>query len=461
MKTFFRQHEARSGATNNSRIGRSRGQVMVLVGVGLVVLLAMAGLAVDVGLLWATDHQMRAATDAAAKAAAEEILSGNAATVQSAGQNDASINGFTAGGPNKVTVTINNPPKGGPYKGDSKYAEAIISQTVPTYFLRVLSIKSVPMTTRATATILSSPVCVWMNDPSSARHVLTIGQGNNAAVLNGPTCAIMVDSDSVDPISTHSGGCTNMKSITIVGGFIDDGDCVQPTPKTGQLPVTDPLAYVQEPVAGGCDFGTGTTPMKITTNTTLSQGTYCGGIQISGSVTVHFNPGTYILKGGGMKATLNAATGLPASSGSCGTDQCPTTPVCAATGPNLQGTGVTFYNTGVMGGKAGVSTTFTQINIQASTSTSLSPPTSGATEGILFMEDRSAPITTTNEIACGSYTGTFYFPNSELSFGGTGSPPYNNFLAYDMRFGSSYTIGDNYSSLSDGSPFKIGASLAE
>ena len=38
---------------------------------------------------------MRAATDAAAKAAAEEILSGNQDSVTSAGQNDASINGFT------------------------------------------------------------------------------------------------------------------------------------------------------------------------------------------------------------------------------------------------------------------------------------------------------------------------------------------------------------------------------
>ncbi len=77
------------------------------------------------------------------------------------------------------------------------------------------------------------------------------------------------------------------------------------------------------------------------------------------------------------------------------------------------------------------------------------------------MEDRNSPTSTTNLVACGSYTGTFYFPNAELSFGGTGSPAFNNFLAYDLLIGTTYTIGTDYSSLLDGSPFKIGTALSE
>jgi Flp pilus assembly protein TadG len=519
MKRLFSRRIPRNGASSDSPRRRSRGQVMVIGALAIVVLLVCAGLAVDVGLLWTQYHQMKNATDAAAKAAAEEILSGNAQTVstgsctknapQCAGINDASINGFTAGGANNVSVTINTPPLSGPNAGDSQYAEAIISQSVPTYFLRVLSLlgvtsaSSVPMTTRATAKIQTGNACIWTEDPTTAqRHSLTIGENNNDADLYGPNCTVFINSGSVDPLSTHNGGCTYMKSITIVGSYINDSDCVQaapyPQPVTGAPPVTDPLAYMQEPTVGGCDFGTSTTAKVITASAVLSPGTYCGGIQIYGgsSVVVTFSAGTYILNGGGLIAENSSTVTAPGpggtppeggAAGQCGADTCDTTPTCSSTvGPTLLGTGVTFYNTGSMstsssstasstassGASSGSSTSsggttttpslsFAGFNIQAASGSSLTAPTSGANEGMLFMEDRTSPTSTGNLIACGSYTGTFYFPNAELSFGGTGSPAYNNFLAYDLLIGTTYTVGTNYTSLQDGSPFKIGTALSE
>ena len=518
MKRLFSRRIPAGGASSDSPGRRSRGQVMVIGALAIVVLLVCAGLAVDVGMLWTQYHQMKNATDAAAKAAAEEILSGNAETAstgsctqnapQCAGINDASINGFTAGGVNNVSVTINTPPLSGPNAGDSQYAEAIISQSVPSYFLRALSLlgvantNTVPMTTRATAKIQTGNACIWTQDPTTAqRHSLTIGENNNDANLMGPNCTVFINSGSVDPLSTHNGGCTYMKSITIVGDYINDSDCVQvapyPQPVTGAPPVTDPLAYMQEPTVGGCDFGTSTTAEVITTSTTLSPGTYCGGIQIYGgsSVVVTFSAGTYILNGGGLIAKNSSSTTVPGPggvapeggpAGQCGSDTCNTTPTCSSTvGPTLIGTGVTFYNTGSMttsssstpasstpasstsSTSSGTSTSttpslaFSGFNVQAASDSSLTPPTSGALEGMLFMEDRNSPTSTTNLVACGSYTGTFYFPNAELSFGGTGSPAFNNFLAYDLLIGTTYTIGTDYSSLLDGSPFKIGTALSE
>src|SRR5271168_2053211 len=131
---------------------RSSGQAFVLVALSLVVLIAMAGLVFDVGLLWLTRQQMQKATDAAAKAGANEIANQNLVTssVQSAGIYDATQNGFTQGqpAPNGGTVTlvaVNSPPTGGPYKDQTDYVEAIITTSVPTFFLRVLGYTTIPI----------------------------------------------------------------------------------------------------------------------------------------------------------------------------------------------------------------------------------------------------------------------------------------------------------------------------
>ena len=115
------------------------GQSLVLVGVALIVLIGVLGLAVDMGYLRYVRRELQTAADAAAYAGAMDITYG---TVSTAGQAAASENGFPNGA-NGVTVTINNPPQHGPYAGASypTYVEAIVTQTtVPTFFSRIFGV---------------------------------------------------------------------------------------------------------------------------------------------------------------------------------------------------------------------------------------------------------------------------------------------------------------------------------
>lgn len=213
------------------------GQVMAIVAISIVMLLAMAGLVIDVGRLWLARQQMQAATDAAAKAGAAEIANQDPADAQSAGIFDATQNGFTAGksaptGGTVTSVAVNDPPTAGPYAGQSGYVEGIITASVPTYFLRFVGINSVPISTRATAKPSPAPVCIWTLD-QAAQHSLVIGNGasSGAVTVNTPNCMVVVDSDNNDPTGTHGGSCLVSLQIYSSGGWQDDGGCSLPTPQ--------------------------------------------------------------------------------------------------------------------------------------------------------------------------------------------------------------------------------------
>jgi Flp pilus assembly protein TadG len=124
---------------SNPQWAARRGIVVPMAALLLVGLLGVTAIAVDGGLLLADKRRVQAAADAAALAAAIELftnsptgtdLSGNAA---GSAQKTASDNGFT----NKVngtTVTVNIPPKSGPYTGINGYAEVIITMEQKRYF---------------------------------------------------------------------------------------------------------------------------------------------------------------------------------------------------------------------------------------------------------------------------------------------------------------------------------------
>src|SRR5260370_11417039 len=142
----------RTGETVGAMRGGS-GQVLVLVTMGIVMLTAFAGLAVDVGQLWSARRHMQTAADAAAIAGATALRLGNTPTA--AADAITSTNGFTDGSEN-VTVTVNNPPASGVYAGNASYVEVIVSQPQPTYFMRVLGYNSMGVTTRSVASSVNS-----------------------------------------------------------------------------------------------------------------------------------------------------------------------------------------------------------------------------------------------------------------------------------------------------------------
>ena len=120
-------------------------------------------------------------------------------------------------------------------------------------------------------------------------------------------------------------------------------------------------------------------------NWTLNPGVYCGGITISNGSTAVFNPGTYIIKGGG---------------------------VSFVGGSTITGSGVMFYLTGT-------NATYGSVNMSNGVSVTLSAETSGSYLGVLFYQDRSIVSANNATFAGGAneaLTGSLYFPTTAVSF---------------------------------------------
>ena len=141
------------------------GQILLLATISLVVLLGFTALAVDVGLLYSTRRRMQTAADAAAIAGATALRDGQNYTT--AADAVTSFNGFT-NSQNNVTVTVSEPTLPSPYPSSVTYVEVDISQSVPTYFLRVLGYKSMKVGARAVSGAVAGPACIYALDPSGS-----------------------------------------------------------------------------------------------------------------------------------------------------------------------------------------------------------------------------------------------------------------------------------------------------
>jgi Flp pilus assembly protein TadG len=402
---------------------RPSGQVAVIVTLMIVVLCGLAGLAVDEGVFQNDRRKMQAAADSAAIAGDQEILSGNSDEIALAARNDAEKNGF-ANGSDNITVTVNNPPAGGSYSGDNNAVEVVVSALRPTYFLSAFGISTINISTRAVAHLGNAPYCIMALDPSAQNSLSLFG----VALLQ--TCGIVDNSTSDHAFGIFGVALWHASSIGIVGNYdFDLLPFVSPRPVTGIAPVRDPLLRLQPPAVGGCDHTNYS--LGLISIATMNPGTYCGGITLTGAAILHLNPGTYVIRGGGLNI-LGASL--------------------------ITGTGVTFYITGDS------TYPYKGINIAAVNVHSLSAPTSGAMEGILFFQDRdiSTGTATSNPntivgAALARYEGTFYFPTTVLNYTINASvAKYTAMVADKIKINlvAAGVVNNDYSSLADGSPLK-------
>ena len=413
--------------TMKCRISRAEsGQVIILVCVALFAIMGFVAMVTDLGFMQHQKNRMQTAADSAAMAAAQELNYGDSV---SAGKADSATNGFTDG-QSSVSVAINNPPSSGPNSSKAGYIEAIVSKPEPTYFLRVLGFTSIKVSARAVATQGNGPNCIYVLDPSASPAMSV-----NGNVSINSSCGLLVDSTSSSGMSFNGNVTVTAPTIGVVGGYTSTGNVtLSPTPKTGGIAATDPLAYVPAPSTSGCAH----TSFTLNGNTgssgspyQLYPGTYCGGITVSGNAYLHFNPGTYVLNGGGFKTGGNTV---------------------------MSGTEVTFYNTSGLGGYQG-------ITLNGNATSNFSAPTSGPLAGILFFQDRSIPSSAAGSTITGNtgstFDGAMYFPTTQVTLSGNSSVGgYGIVVADKLVVSGNSTLGNNYSSLANGSPIK-GLALAE
>jgi Flp pilus assembly protein TadG len=406
--------------------GNRRGQVIVLICVSLVAMMGMIGVVTDFAFMQHQRNMMQTAADSAAMAGSQELNYGDMAV---AGKADAARNGYTDGA-SSVTVAINNPPSAGPNAANSAYVEAIVSKPEPTYFLRVLGVSTISVSARAVAYEGNGPNCIYVLNPSASGAFSANG---NVTVASG--CGLLVNSNSSSGLTAVGNVTITAPTIGVVGNYTATGGAsLTPTPKIGVITASDPLAYVPAPTVGSCahnNFKLTGTSGSVSSPYQLYAGTYCGGISVNGNAWLHFNAGTYVLAGGGMSISSNTT---------------------------MTGAGVTFYNTTGSGG-------YGAITLGGSATVNLSAPTSGALAGILFFQDRSIPGSAAGSTITGNSSSTFdgaiYFATTALSFGGNSSTSgYSIVVANQLTVSGNASIGNNYSSLTGGSPIK-GTILAE
>jgi Flp pilus assembly protein TadG len=412
---------------------------MMLISVSLVVVLGMAALAVDVGNLWTARRRMQNAADAAAMAGVDAISVGETgSSVTDAAQDAAAQNGFTNGSTtttstSPVSVAVYNPPTSGFYQGLSTAVQVVVSQPQPTYFMRVLGWTQVPVSTTATALAIGSGSCIFGLDPSATGAITIDGTASLTS-----SCGVYDNSSSSTAYTVSGGGTVSSTFIGVVGGTNVNGGGVTPT-TTGIPHFGDPLAWVTQPSSSSysCSNYKAT---DLTNAGTVSPGTFCGGIKITGG-TVNFSPGLYIIDGGGIQIT----------------------------GGTITGNGVTFFLTGA-NNQNGAPSSYGGVQINSTSTVNLSAPCvatgGGQTLGMLFFQDRTITNgvgSVINGSSASTYNGALYFPTTSLSYSGNSSQGgYTLLVADTLTINGTTNLGNDESAcMGNNGPMIKDATLVE
>jgi len=405
----------------------------------LVILPVLAGtvaLGVETGRLYTIQRNMQNAADSAALAGSiDRINSQSNTTITTDAQYEAQRNGFT-NGVNSVTVSVAAPPTSGTYANSTTAVQVTISQPQSFSFAGVLNSwlgrSNSAFTLRATSTAAQSTYTTTTNQTQTTTNTTTTSSSSADACLVALTtgseqgitfssfsnftsdCGIMSNATATTGSSSGAAiyigqfSSASFKYVWSRGNYYATGfTTLTPNPNATPVPstiktsqtttITDPYSGLTIPTLSHCDY-TNYNPAWVNP-TVVSPGTYCGGLQVSSGATIQFKPGTYYVANGDLYLTSS-------SSISC--------PTCT------NGAGVTFILTQTTGNNSNIG----GVRITSDSTVSLSAPNSGTYTGILFYQDRNAPvgtmsstskIFTVSSVSSATLNGVIYFPNNKIS----------------------------------------------
>jgi hypothetical protein len=389
----------------------------------LPAVILFCGLAIDLGMFELRMQKMQTAADAAAISAELEAERGTGNWV-TLGKQDASQNGFTDG-QGGTTVTVTQFANFGEYNGRYDGLQVTITQPVKTIFMGVLNGGYITGTAKSVALITP---CVYLLGTTLQQYTLNGASGD----FKSTSCPFNINNNvtttylSLVPEALNVSGSASSSSIS---GY------EYPPPNYNAPAVTDPLSYVTSPTFSGTCNHTSYSLYNVSSNTTLSPGTYCKGLNITNS-TATLSPGLYVITGGG---TWYNST--------------------------VTGSGVTLYFTS---GGGGTDSKF----ILSQATVTLSAPTtssSGSIAGILVFADRTWTNTNAQDfdIINSTFTGDgiWYIPKAGLYISNSGTVTGTNYfgiVADNMTStGTSVRPLNNYSYVSGGNPFRTQAPLVQ
>jgi hypothetical protein len=446
-----------------------RGATAVLVAVTLPILLAFAGLGVDVGWWYTIKRQNQSSADAAALSAAYEVaanLTSPTTNLQPAAQKAATANGYsgatltgTGTCPSMPTASLVCYPYTDTYVPSTKPGvEVVLQQQQNSWFANFAPLASLTISNRAVAQVqVLGPACILSLETTGTGIGITGNYG-----ISTPNCTIVADSTSSTAIDGTGNGCIQAYTLVSAGGYSFTGNSTSPCQSNGYDLTSPPrlgAANIANPYAGtlthafmiagmpttlcGAPKQQGSTytysPNCVITGSALSSlCTICtidlsggnvinGGLSLSGVIiTLNLSPGTYWFNNGPLY--LNGDINFNCQG-------------CAA-----DGAGVTliFTTTSSTGGTIG---SFTEIgNV---TNGTFYAPSSGTYAGYLMLQDTVAGVTPSSSSSTGNIgftgSGLLYFPNSALPFTGNISTAANCLVAVAQQFTFTGNLGLNSS----------------
>lgn len=248
-------------------------------------------------------------------------------------------------------------------------------RAVTTFFAGLIGVRSVTLEAAAIARFGSAArTCLLTLDPSANRSARL----DSNARITATGCNVHVNSSAARAIDLRSNARVTAAEINVVGGFGGAANRYTPRPTTGSAALDDPLAQRAAPTVGACNHNN--REIKDIT-TVIAPGVYCGGLTIDGNARVTLQPGIYVMKDGKFRIDSNS---------------------------RVTGTGVGFYLTG----------NNATLELNSNSVVDLRAPTSGALAGIVFFEDRTAPLLRTHRLdsnSIGRLEGAIYLSRGRLA----------------------------------------------
>jgi hypothetical protein len=417
-----------------------------MVTLALMVIFGTLGLAIDMGWAHFRRQAAQAAADSAALAAVSTAIINSPSGI-ACGSNSvfcqstaaqcpipipttpannlhnaclyAKQNGFAAtalsGLPQNVQVAANtgNPSITG-LTNVTYYATATVTEQLPQTFSMILGHNLTTVTATSTAAYFgggSGGACIYVLATLGTSFSMT----GSATITSG--CGLWINSaggTSVDPndpaVSVMGNNRIAVPSTNVVGTFTSNTSDFTPLAHQNATAVADPFSGLTAPTPSKtCADASG----AIVATASISQGTYCSQIYLTGSSVLTMSPGLYILEQG-IKTTGSV------------TVQCPGGCTIYLSGGSLQMNG---------GGPSSGTYKDQGINIVA--------PSSGPYEGIAFWQDKSdTNAATINGSANSIITGVVYMPTAYLDFTGSSNSTETALAVNTLKIEGSTTIGN-------------------
>jgi Flp pilus assembly protein TadG len=346
--------------TSCLRFLRARsGNVAVIFALSLVPLLLAAGGAIDYLTVGKAKASLQNAIDSATLAGAGDNNSATTAAnffaaQVSGGLIAAATPQFTVNSDNSFTGTVNTP--------------------VTVQFMALLGITQINITASATANHSGTrTVCILLVEKNASQSLLM----NSGSDIEAPSCEIDVATMGSPAAIFNSSTTLNSAKTCLAGSSVISNGGTHPNLSTGCKVAGDPFAG-QLPVpstssssCNGNNYNGG--------SVTLSPGVYCGWYNFNSAPRVTFQPGLYVIKGGGWNVN----------------------------GGTWTGSGVTFYFADS-----------SNIQFNSAVTATLSAPASGSYSGILMYEagGLSKSQFIFNTTSGHTLSGLIYLPSRNLIF---------------------------------------------